>query len=284
VQGYSGGSDHVMFNDSAFSVPSVMLGHSNVFHHSNMDTTETCDPTEMKRIICLAEAAAIFLANAGDGEALRVAREVYGRAHVRMAETTEESLRLLQGQASDPEGRLAEVHWNVAQYPGLQAEIEAGNVRKAKELCDGEAAKAMIDGLADDLVKQAAREREKIDTAYGLLLEKHGLDEEPYTPDKRYEEASKLKPRRLFKGSISNAVEKIREELGEERADWYDDYVVGPMRGLGSRAFEIVNLMDGERSLMEIRHIVSFEFQETGLEFVLHFVGDLKEMGLIEYG
>lgn len=283
VQGYSGGSDHVMFNDSAFSVPSVMLGHSNVFHHTNMDTTETCDPTEMKRIICLAEAAALFLANAGDEEALRVAREVYGQAGVRMAETTKESLQLLQGQASDPEGRLAEVHWNAAQYPGLQADVEAGNVRKAKELCEGEEAKEMIDGLADDLLVQAAREKARIDTAYGLLLERHGLAEEPYAPDKLYGEASKLKPRRLFKGSLNNAVQRIREELGDERADWYDGYVVGPMRGLGSRAFEILNLMDGERSLLEIRHLVSFEFQETGVEFLLHFAEDLREMGLIAY-
>ena len=285
VKGYSGGSDHVMFNDSAYSVPSVMLGHSNVFHHTNMDTMATCDPTEMKRIISLAEAGALLLANAGDDSAFRIAREVYGRAHIRMAGTTKESLRVLQQRASDPEGRktLDETYWNVTEYPELQAWIEASNLREIKELCEGEETRELIDGMADDLQKQAERERGKIEACYDLLLRQHELERQPYKPGGLHVKASALKPRRLFKGPLSNAMEKIREELGEERAGWYDRYQTSPMRRLGSDAFEIVNLMDGERTLLEIRHIVSLEFNETSLEFVYHYTDDLKEMGLITY-
>jgi len=285
VKGYSGGSDHVMFNDSAYSVPSVMLGHSNVFHHTNMDTMATCDPTEMKRIISLAEAGALLLANAGDDSAFRIAREVYGRAHIRMAGTTKESLRVLQQRASDPEGRktLDETYWNVTEYPELQAWIEASNLREIKELCEGEETRELIDGMADDLQKQAERERGKIEACYDLQLRQHELERQPYKPGGLHVKASALKPRRLFKGPLSNAMEKIREELGEERAGWYDRYQTSPMRRLGSDAFEIVNLMDGERTLLEIRHIVSLEFNETSLEFVYHYTDDLKEMGLITY-
>lgn len=286
VKGYSGGSDHVIFNDSALSVPSVMLGHSNVFHHTNMDTTETCDPTEMKRIIGLAEAAAIFLANAGDEEALTIAREVFGQAHVRIARTTANSLRLFQQKASDPAEReaLDETYWNMVEYPGLQAGIEASNLREVKELCRGEETGKLIDGMADDLARQAEREREKMEACYDLLLSHYGLERKPYKPGELHVKASALKPRRLFKGPLSNALERIREELGEERAEWYDEYIEGPRKRLGSDAFEIVNLMDGERSLLEIRHVVSLEFKETSLEFVHRYAEDLREMGLITYG
>jgi hypothetical protein len=286
VKGYSGGSDHVVFNDSSFLVPSVMLGHSDVFHHTNLDTTEKCDPTEMKRIIGLAEAAAIFLANAGDEEALGIAGEVYGRAHVRMAGTTAESLRLLQRKASDPAGRgaLDETYWGVVEYPGLQAGIEASNLREVKELCRSEEAKALVDGMADDLTRQAEREREKVEACFVLLLSQHGLERAPYRPSELHVRASALRPRRLFKGPLRNALESIEEGLGEERAEWYDKYIEGPRKRLGSDAYEIVNLMDGDRSLLEIRHLVSLEFKETSLEFVHRYAEDLREMGLITYG
>lgn len=283
VNEYSGGSDHVIFNDSAFLIPSVMLGHSNVFHHTNMDTTETCDPTEMKRIISLAEAATILLANAEDNEAIKIAREVYGQAHVRMAETTRETLRLLQQKASDSEGRkkLNETYWNVTKYPKLQAEIEASNLKEIRELCQSKKVNGLIDEMADDLFRQAEREREKIETCYDLLFSHYDIEMTSYEPSELYERSSILKPKRLFKGPLSNALEKIREELGEERARWYNEYLTGPMRRLGSNAFEIVNLMDGERNLIDIRHIVSLEFDEISIEFVHHYAEDLREMGLI---
>jgi len=41
--------------------------------------------------------------------------------------------------------------------------------------------------------------------------------------------------------------------------------------------------MDGVRTLLEIRHIVSFEFDETDVEFVLHYARDLKRAGLIDF-
>ena len=283
VNEYSGGSDHVIFNDSAFLIPSVMLGHSNVFHHTNMDTTETCDPTEMKRIISLAEAATIFLANAEDEEALKIAREVYGQAHIRMAKTTKKTLRLLQHKASDSDDgkKLNETYWNVNKYPKIQAEIEISNLKEIKELCQRKEVKGLIDKMADDLSRQVEREQEKIETFQRLLLNQYDIETTPYKPGELYQMSSILKPRRLFKGPLSNALEKIREELGEERARWYDEYLTGPMRRLGSNAFEIVNLMDGERNLLNIRHIVSLEFDEVSIEFVHHYAEDLKEMDLI---
>ena len=280
VTSYSGGSDHVLFNYSAFSVPSVMLGHSNVFHHTSEDTTETCDPTELKRITGLAEAGALFLANAGDEEALRIARKVVSQAHVRMAEVTGRSLKLLQEKASG-EG-LAEAYWNVRRYPGLHAEIEAANVREVREL-GGDDAGRLIEGMAKSLLGQAGREVERIDSFHRLLLEQYGHEGKPYEPSEPYVKAESLVPRCLSDGPLSSALENIREELGDERADWYSEYFGSPMTRLGGDAFEILNLIDGERSLLDIRDIVSFEFKETSIEYVRHFTEDLREMELIEY-
>lgn len=140
-----------------------------------------------------------------------------------------------------------------------------------------------IENLVADLSQQAEREVKKLEAGYELLLNQYGLTKQPYEPDELYSEASKLKPKRLFKGPLNNILARIREELGEERADWYEKYIQGPWRRLGSNSFEIVNFMDGERSLLDIRRIVSFEFKETNMEFVLHFVEDLKDFGLVAF-
>jgi hypothetical protein len=137
--------------------------------------------------------------------------------------------------------------------------------------------------MAETLLKQVDKELERIDSFHRLMLEQHGLKGKPYKPGEPYVKAESLVPRCLSDGPLSSALENIREDLGDERADWYSEYFGSPMTRLGGDAFEILNLMDGERSLLDIRDIVSFEFKETSVEYVLHFAEDLREMGLITY-
>ena len=51
ITSYEGGSDHVLFSDFYFGIPSIMFGHEDPYYHSSMDTVEYCDPTELKRVI-----------------------------------------------------------------------------------------------------------------------------------------------------------------------------------------------------------------------------------------
>ena len=58
---FSGGSDHVLFNDQYFSIPSVMLGHDDPFHHSSADSVDKVDPYECKSVAVVAGSAAFGL-------------------------------------------------------------------------------------------------------------------------------------------------------------------------------------------------------------------------------
>jgi len=53
LRSYDGGSDHVLFIDSYFGIPSLMFGHNDPNWHSNVDTVEYCDSTELKRVIAM---------------------------------------------------------------------------------------------------------------------------------------------------------------------------------------------------------------------------------------
>ncbi|MDH5406580.1 MAG: DUF4910 domain-containing protein, partial [Candidatus Aminicenantes bacterium] len=160
INPYSGGSDHIMFNDSSFSISTPMLGHGDVFHHSSLDIPDKCDPTEMKRIISLSLAATLLLANADDEDAIKIAREVYSQARMRMAERSQKSVRLLHQYSNDAEKgkHLAELYFNIFNYPQVQAGIESANMRKVMELCEKEASRKIIDELSNDLNRQVASE------------------------------------------------------------------------------------------------------------------------------
>jgi hypothetical protein len=280
---YSGGSDHILFNDSLFSIPTPMLGHGDVFHHTSMDTPDKCDPTEMKRIISLALASSLLIANADDEDALKIAREVHSQAHARMTARTEKSVRLMHQYAADPkkEKGLAELHANLLNYPRLQAQIEAGNIREVNELCKNEASRKIILQLAEDLAHQAEREVEKLELMVKIFIKRYGLNSRNIRPVLEYEEASRLRPKRLFKGPLPwNA---MNEMLDTRSLAWYDKNRAKAGGSYGSKAYEIVNLMNGERTLLDIRHIVSCEYDETDVEFVLHFAKDLEKIGLISF-
>jgi phage pi2 protein 07 len=237
----------------------------------------------MKRIISLAMAATILIANAEEEEAAKISREVYSRALLRMAERNRKSLRLLHQYIEEPKMRksVAELYSNILHYPQVQASIESANLEKVKELCQEKSGEKFIDKLSESLRIQAAQEREKIKSMYELLCRLYKIEKEVFKPTELYERAASLKPKRLFKGPLPWSY--AQENLSQEDFEHYQKNVVKIGGRFDSSRFEIINLMNGKRTLLDIRHIISCEYDETGVEYILHFVEDLKKMGLVEF-
>jgi aminopeptidase YwaD len=280
---YSGGSDHVMFNDSFFSIPTPMFGHGDVFHHTNYDSPDKCDPTEMKRITSLALASALFLATADDQDALDIACEVFSQACSRMTERTNRSIALIQRFAKYPEKRnlLPETYSNATRYPFVQAQIEKANIAETKELCKSTEVKQTIDQLARALDNQARTEYEKIDYSHGLFLYHYGIDKKKFRPNEFYQRAAIVIPERNFKGPLADS--EMREMMSDDFRDWVAKNGEKIGGSSGSKLYETVNLMDGTRSLLRIRDIVSCEFDETDIEFLFRFAQELEKLGLISF-
>ncbi len=62
IKSFDGGSDHVLFTDAYFGIPSLMFGHEDTHYHSSMDTVEYCDSTELKRVVSMAMSISYILA------------------------------------------------------------------------------------------------------------------------------------------------------------------------------------------------------------------------------
>ncbi len=292
VKPYTGGSDHLFFADSTFNVPSVMLGHRNVFHHTNMDTMATCDSTEMKRIIGLAEATCIFLANAGDDDALRIAGEVYSQAVMSLAERTRKSLLLLSQVAQDTEKRdtLSELYENTREYPMLQASLEKASILKVTELCTQAKSKRFIEELSKKLDAVIEMEMKSIEHHFASLKNLYTTHDSGKERKQLYERAAKVTPTRLFKGPLNQDYDRARyiwnqieDAAGKDRAKWYEDNKKLAGGSKDSKVFEVCNLMDGKRTALDIRNMVSLEFDETDIEYLLNFLDDLEKLGLISY-
>jgi len=282
IRPFSGGSDHIMFNDASIAIPTPMLGHGDVFHHTNYDTPDKCDPTEMKRIISLALASSLLLANATDEDAVNIAREVYNRASLRMARRTQQSLRLLHETASVPDKRhkLFTSYARVRTYPYYLAEIEMSNIREVKELCSLARTQKTVDSLARAMKTIASQESAKLEETLGIICGQYGITRKEIKPDESAKKASILIPRRLFKAPLpSNALEDML--VGNDLAWFHKNRAKGDPY-ISSKIYELINLMDGQRTVLDIRHIISCEFGETDIGFVLGMMRILENAGLIK--
>lgn len=56
---FAGGSDHIIFNDSFFSIPSVMFGHEDPYHHCSVDDIDKVDPRECRSVAVIAGSVAL---------------------------------------------------------------------------------------------------------------------------------------------------------------------------------------------------------------------------------
>jgi aminopeptidase YwaD len=71
---YTMGSDHDVYQDSSFKIPSIYLNDwPDRYIHTNFDTAANIDPTKLKRAAFIGAASGYFLANAGNQEWLATA-------------------------------------------------------------------------------------------------------------------------------------------------------------------------------------------------------------------
>jgi hypothetical protein len=279
---YSGGSDHEPFNDTSIGVPSVMIGHPDIFHHSSMDTLDKVDSTELKRSCLAALGATLFMAYAEEEDASKLAILVSGEAQRRLSLLTADCMQSLWNSVSH-ESAAQELYGNykegliAIQYAAL-AEIDT--IRSCLDFSSSVAMKKLIAQLTDDLQHYGDFQRNKIDSCYGLVCSLHGLKKQTITQTEEEKKAKGIIPKRNFRGLLPGSF--LQENLPEEKLKWYEGYARKD-RSLGNKFFEIVNFVDGKRSMLDIRNAISTEFGPTDLQLVTRYLSDLKELDLVSY-
>jgi aminopeptidase-like protein len=270
---YMGGSDHVIFNDGALRVPCLMINHDDVFHHTSLDTMDKVDPTGLRRACFLTLGTAIYLASAGEEEALDMARLVARNGVGRIAADAADAMNAMI-TADGPEklhAAYAQAINVVSHSVGREKEAIRGvRIYASSRALDQEIAllEAPIDALRLAYPKQ-----------FHALYRRRCLDlktsAEPFSWTAEEKTLSRIVPVRSsdFIGSLdpSYLVEKVGPEslkdLPSARMIWY----------------EALNFSDGKRSVLDIVKAVSAEYGPVAPNDIMKFFAVMEKAGLFTF-
>ena len=276
VKGYSGGSDHVCFADQAFGIPSVMFGSADQFHHTSFDESSRVDSTRMKRVGVMTGGAALIVAYADKDASIELAAQTYSHAHKRISGTTARIIsELIDTTPKDAE------NLGTRYVRGLALLEEAGNretkaVKAAAKLSDSSS--AYIEGLVNQVKDLAEGQKEVVKHLYDGITAKAGI-ESISQESGPVRETMTMIPKKTYAGPTKGI--RADDIQNEEDKKWYSANSRGTP--LGRTSLELMNFVDGKRSIYNIATAVSLEYQNVDPLDVKHYMDIMKAAGKITY-
>ena len=263
IESYASGSDHEVFIEREFGVPAVMFNNwPDMFYHSNQDTPDKSDPTQLKRAVFLTLASAYIIANADIKDIPMLLSLVDVNGSIRIRQDLEAGLKELELCTSD----------NLKQtYKDVKDKLRGSYIREKIGIKSvGVLAEKNKD--ADKLIKTALKKLDNCEIQngnqlkefYELKCKKFGLplDEPKLSLDE--ERALKITP---------VSTEKGRKEVIR----------AGNSSGLHSyTVMELTNFIDSGLSVQDIKNSICLQFGKLDVKDVFSFYNNLKEKGFID--
>ena len=285
VKKYDWRSDHTIFVDPTFNVPCPMLNHwPDAFYHSNLDTLDKIDTTQLQRVGYAVLMTLLTQAYAESDDAMFLATQVHANAHTRITQTTQRYVHeAIQTIAQSERGALLARTLRKAMESVRQiTRRESVALQSVKVLSPHDSElHNFIDLMLEDLAQERQEEVRKLRQVEDLLSRSIG-----YAPLKRLvlrkkeRVAKTLCPRRKFQGPLHFS--ELLRHTKQEDTNWLriqqkdEPFFVEVL-------LELTNFMDGHRNLYEIQTALEAEFGEVAdINTVDRFIKILKELDLIE--
>ncbi len=266
VTPYSGGSDHMMFIDR--KIPGMMIGHSDYTHHTSEDTPDKVDPVELERSEIIATAALLYLSDLTEVEAVDLVYLAGANGADRLGEAALRGLRLMRElPGMGPYQAFYEARSTVAHA----AQWEMASVSSVLQFNDAAPVQAVVKAVRGQIQKQQA-------DLIASLREQANLPRRGIAPAERVEAVDKRIPERLTRGPLDFDLPASR--LPEDEAAWYSS---SEFRLSGNARFELVNFVDGRRTVTDIRDAVSAEYDPVTIEMVGRYLDGLVAVGVMKW-
>jgi hypothetical protein len=257
---YESGSDHWIYQEGGFRIPTIYLrDHPDVYIHTTGDRVDNIEPTKIKRSAFIAAASGYYLATMPDHGAALL-RLTYANAEARLGEDGRRAAARMAGGAAGEAASL------IAHAVGREQ-------RRLQTLPDfslpgdPRPALATLAGLADRL------------RATGDAMT------EVIAGDPRPAPAASPADRRVpvrnpaVKGPLAPGGDWLREKAGAASVS----IAIARVPNSDDVTYEIVNFVDGTRSVSEIRDAVSAEFEPVELTAVAEYLDLLARAGALSY-
>lgn len=271
VQGLDLGSDHQVLGDSTFAIPTLYFHDwPDIYIHTNKDLPEMLDATKLQRIAFLGAATGYTLANLDEDDTTPLLAESSARASRRLGTQRGRAMELLLGAEGagvhaayrEASNRLDHAaRWerenlaSIAGFTASDAELEPWF--------------ASLDAVHRGAVS-AAR------TLYEELCRRAGLAALP---------ESALEPKPTAETSrIPKRSETVRGPTNVYYYDYLEDKLGATESPLsGTVRYEILNFVDGRRTVQEIRDAVSAELDPVPIDDVIAHLEMLERADVVRF-
>ncbi|MFH1943879.1 MAG: M28 family peptidase [bacterium] len=279
----TGGSDHICFNNPSVAVPGIELfTWPDQWYHTDMDTPDKSDPTQMKRVAFIGAAMAYAAANCTDDVLKGLLDDVSAFGYERMGKREiPEAMRMIdRADAKDFQSAFVKAH-NLVRFA---AERETGAVGSTEEIYSGS---EDAERLLHARVKQWELYGEGLENSiveYGRVRAsdlgvKFTGKPKPIAEEKTY---ARVIP------SIHADVKG--QEFYVERSPRFEAYrkehpdVLKDVKLNRFQTTAILNFVNGKRSVTDIRNAVVAETgRDLSFDALMAYLNVLKEIGWIAF-
>jgi aminopeptidase YwaD len=260
---YETGSDHWIYQEGGFGIPAIYLrDHPDVYIHTTGDRPDNIEPTKIKRSAFIAAASGYYLASMPDhgGWLLRLS---YANAYARLAEDGRRAAALAAADRGTEAANVVtqalrreqrRLH-SLSRFVDLDGALHLG-AQAVDRLGAGLAAAAK--GILDSIPASAA------DPA-----RLHPLPADTRVPVRNPE----------VKGPLAPGGDWVTEKAGPAAAT----IAITRVSRSDDVTYEIVNFIDGARSVAEIRDAVSAEFEPVDPRAVSEYLDVLAKAGAVTF-
>lgn len=287
ISQFSGGSDHTEFSEAGVGVPCVMLLQwPDMFYHTSMDTIDKVSEDSLKRVGWITAVAALGLADADERTAFEWANLTIAKGSSRIMNAGRKAADELFKIRADPKsGKKAHELTRLAAYHRTRIEHsswrEQAAVRSVTRLADTKKLRAFIEKHCKEIDALGRREQDRLEDVVLHIEQDLGVRRRSHRPtEKASQEAGGIVPRKLFKGTLCYDV--IRDTLSPSDYDKFQDLEESDP-DFYKKSVEILNFMDGRRSVEDLARIVSAEYSPTEVKIVKTYVEFLRKMRLVEF-
>jgi hypothetical protein len=262
------GSDHEVYEEGSFRIPTIYLNDwPDVFIHTNNDTPANIDATKLQRVAVIGAASGYFMASADANAAKVLAGEVFVRGQARQGAAAGRALALLRG-GTVTDTTIAEARNIIKQASDQEVQALASVAALAPQ--DKELG-ALIANLSHEVTKR--------ETYLPTVLGKY---ETQWKAPIKADPASAIVPKRNPKviGNLEvYGYDYLRDHLGAAG--------IGTMARLGefpnggTLLYETLNLVDGKRSVRDIRDVLAGAYGTVPVDAVLDYLKLLEKAGVV---
>jgi len=269
----TGGSDHIVFNNPSVGVPGIeFFTWPDQWYHADKDLPENGDPTEMRRVAFIGAATAWVSANLQDEWLPDLLDAVSGFGYARVAERSlPRTMTLLESD------RSAENLTRARNVMASAVAREREAIESIREIYSGsEGARSLVD--------RESRVWEEYGEAMGRFVAQ-ASEARGGPVESREDSPGEMEARRRIP-RLAPGIRGREFQLSRfDRMEIYLEAHPGALEELGlsrSQSSQILNFIDGRRSITEIRdRVAAWTGEDLSVEVVAAYLDILEEVGWV---